>query len=211
MLERIVQHFEAKVKEKEAEWVARLKEDFCYEAVEREVLGLTRELFSEVMEEVLKEVLEDREVLEALKRFGGKLAVRFVSYQEVEVTVGNGRKVKVRSPYFVKAGSKRGKPKRGPNGRGCHLWLEGLGFLGRCSSMFVDEVVKMALLCPSFSVAHEVLSSRGMEVGASGDDFVGVGGGGIREDGGDRDRWWPASDTEEEAGTESGGFEAERV
>ena len=164
MLGGIVQHFEGKVKEKEAEWVARLKQDFCYEAVEREVLGLTREFFSEVMEQVLKEVLADREVLEALKRFGGKLAYRFVSYQEVEVTVGNGRKVKVRSPYFVKARSKRGKQKRGPNGRGCHLLLEVLGFLGRCSSLFVDEVVKMALLCPSFAVAHEVLSSRGMEV-----------------------------------------------
>jgi len=164
MLAGIVQHFEAKVKEKEAEWVARLKRDFSYEEVEREVLGLAREFFSEVMEEVLKEVLEDGEVLEAVKRFGGKLAYRFVSYQAVEVTVGNGRKVRVRSPYFVKAGSKRGKKKRGPNGRGCHLLLEVLGFLGRCSSMFVDEVVKMALLCPSFAVAHEVLSSRGMEV-----------------------------------------------
>ncbi len=115
------------------------------------------------MEEVLKAVLSDGEVLEALKRFGGKLAYRFVSYPAVEVTVGNGRKVKVRSPYFVKAGSKRGKQKRGPNGRGCPLLLEVLGFLGRCSSLFVDEVVKMALLCPSFAVAHEVLSSRGME------------------------------------------------
>lgn len=164
MLAGIVQHFEGKVKEKEAEWVERLKRDFSYEEVEREVLGLAREFFSEVMEEVLKEVLEAREVLEALKRFGGKLAYRFVSYQEVEVTVGNGRKVRVRSPYFVKVGSKRGKKKRGPNGRGCHLFLEVLGFLGRCSSLFVDEVVKMALLCPSFAVAHEVLSSRGMEV-----------------------------------------------
>ena len=164
MLGGIVQHFEAKVKEKEGEWVDRLKRDFCYEEVEREVLGLAREFFSEVVEELLKEVLEDREVLEAMKRFGGKLAVRFASYQEVEVRVGNGRKVKVRSPYFVKARSKRGKQKRGPNGRGCHLFLEVLGFLGRCSSLFVEEVVKMALLCPSFAVAHEVLSSRGMAV-----------------------------------------------
>ena len=164
MLAEIVQHFEAKVKEKEAEWVERLKEDFSYEEVEREVLGWTRECFSEIMGVLLKRVLEDREVLEALKRFGGKLAYRFVSYQEVEVTVGSGGKVKVRSPYFVKAGSKRGKKKRGPNGRGCHLLLEVLGFLGRCSSVFVDEVVQMALLCPSFEVAHEVLSSRGMGV-----------------------------------------------
>ena len=164
MLGGIVPHFEAKVKEKEAEWVERLKQSFSYEEVEREVLSRTQELASEILAGVLKEVLEDEEVLESLKRFGGKLAYRFVGYRAVEVTVGNGRKVKVRSPYFVKVQSKRGKKKRGPNGRGCHLLLEVLGFLGRCSSVFVDEVVQMALLCPSFAVAHEVLSSRGMEV-----------------------------------------------
>ena len=165
MLEEIVRHFEAKVKEKkEAEWVEQLKKSFSYEEVEREVLSWTREFFSEIMEDLLKEVLEDRAVLEALKRFGGKLAYRFVGYREVEVTVGKGAKVKVRSPYFVKAQSKRGKKKRGPNGRGSHLLLELLGFLGRCRSMFVDEVVKLALLCPSFAVAREVLSSRGMAV-----------------------------------------------
>jgi len=41
---------------------------------------------------------------------------------------------------------------------------EVLGFLGRCSSMFMDEVVQMALLCPSLEVAHEVFSSRGIQV-----------------------------------------------
>ena len=164
MLGGIVRHFEAKVKEKEAEWVEGLKQSFSYEEVEREVLSMTQELASEVLAGVLKEVVEAEEVLESLKRFGGKLAYRFVGYRVVEVRVGNGKQVQVRSPYFVKAQSKRGKQKRGPNGRGCHLLLEVLGFLGRCSNLFVDEVVKMALLCPSFSVAHEVLSSRGMAI-----------------------------------------------
>ena len=98
------------------------------------MLGWTGELFSGIMGRLLEEVLEDREVLAGMKRLGGKLGYRFVSYQEVSVRVGSGVQVNVRSPYFVKAGSKRGKKKRGPNGRGCPLLLEVLGFLGRCST-----------------------------------------------------------------------------
>ncbi|MCP4460676.1 MAG: hypothetical protein GY816_22035 [Cytophagales bacterium] len=39
-----------------------------------------------------------------------------------------------------------------------------LGFIGRGSAWFVSEVVKMALLCPSFAVAKEVLAGRGIEI-----------------------------------------------
>ena len=39
MLGGIIHHFEAKVKEKEAEWVERLKQSFSYEEVEREELS----------------------------------------------------------------------------------------------------------------------------------------------------------------------------
>ena len=63
MLREIVQDFEEEVKEKEEEWVQRLKGDFSYAEVEREVLGWTRELFSGIMGRLLKVVVEDREVL----------------------------------------------------------------------------------------------------------------------------------------------------
>ena len=60
----------------------------------------------------------------------------------------------------MKQGRKRGRKKRGPNGRGCHLLLEVVGFIGQCSPEFVDEAVKLALLCPSFDVARQVLDAR---------------------------------------------------
>ena len=37
-----------------------------------------------------------------------------------------------------------------------------LGFVGRCSAGLVSEVVQLAVLCPSFEVAHQVLARRGI-------------------------------------------------
>jgi hypothetical protein len=164
MLEEIVRHWEEEIKGKASEWIARLMEDWAYEDVEREVLSFGREVCSGLLGVFLEEVLSDQRVLRVVRGIGGQLGYRLVSYPEVEVTLGSGGKVRVRSPYFVKATPKRGRKKAGPNGRGCHLLLELLGFVGRCSSGFVSEVVQMALLCPSLGVARVVLSRRGIEL-----------------------------------------------
>lgn len=68
--------------------------------------------------------------------------------------------MEVDSPYYTQKGRKRGKKKRGPNGRGCHLLLEVLGFMGQVSPTLVEEGVQLALLCPSFEVARQVLDTR---------------------------------------------------
>jgi len=162
MFAEILQQFAEEIKEKEAEWTDRLRKELSYEEIEREILDLVNDLYAKLAGSLLEEVLEDKEVLRKVRQFGGKLAYRFVGYQEVTLRLANGKPLKVHSPYFVKAKPKRGRKKRGPNGRGCHLLLELLGFMGRCSVLFVSEVVQMALLCPSFAVAHEVLSLRGI-------------------------------------------------
>lgn len=162
--EEILRQFIEELKAKEAEWIDRLKKELSYEEIEREILNLVNDLFARLAGSLLAEVLEDEEILKRVRQFGGKLAYRFVRYQDVTVRLANGKSLKVRSPYFVKAKPKRGPKKRGPNGRGCHLLLELLGFMGRCSVLFASEVVQMALLCPSFAVAHEVLSLRGISV-----------------------------------------------
>jgi hypothetical protein len=68
----------------------------------------------------------------------------------------------VRTPYFVKARPKRGRKKRGPNGREAHLGLKVRGFIGRCSARLVSEVVQRTVLCPSLEVAHQGLARRGI-------------------------------------------------
>jgi hypothetical protein len=162
MFTEILEELAGEIKEKESEWFGQLKEGFSLEEVEREILDMVNDLSSRLTGSLLERLLEDKEILKEVRQFGGKLAYRFVNYQEVTLRLATGKSLKVRSPYFVKAKPKRGRKKRGPNGRGCHLLLELLGFMGRCSMLFVSEVVQMALLCPSFAVAHEVLSLRGI-------------------------------------------------
>jgi hypothetical protein len=167
MFTEILEEFVEEIKEKESDWFDQLKEGFSLEEVEREILDMASDLSSRVtglLKGFLERVLTDKELLKQVRLFGGKLAYRLVSYQEVTLRLANGNSIKVCSPYFVKAQPKRGPKKRGPNGRGCHLLLELLGFMGRCSMLFVSEVVQMALLCPSFAVAQEVLSLRGISV-----------------------------------------------
>ena len=164
MFEEILHEFVEKIKEKESEWFDQLKNEFSMEEVEREILYMVNDLFSRLMGSLLERMLEDKEILKKVRQFGGKLAYGFVRYQEATVRLANGKSLRVRSPYFVKAKPKRGRKKRGPNSRGCHLLLELLGFMGRCSMLFVPAYAGMALLCPSFAVAHEVLSLRGISV-----------------------------------------------
>lgn len=160
MRDAIVHHVTEKVKETVAECLVTLQETLSFEDVERVLQTLTQEIVVEVVGPLLNEVLQDAELLDRLKRAAQPLGYLFVGYRLLSVRVVFGVEVAVRSPYFVQVGRKRGKKKRGPNGRGCHLLLEVLGFIGRVSPVLLEEAVQMALLCPSFEVARQVLATR---------------------------------------------------
>ena len=115
----------------------------------------------------LTELLTSAEFLAKLKQLGARKGMRFKEYRTVTVYFATGKTALIPTPYFVKAKPKRGRKKRGPNGRGSHLGLAVLGMIGRSSSVLVSEVVKMAVLCPSFEVAREVLAGRGIPIDVS--------------------------------------------
>lgn len=162
MLESILQEFEGEAKEALEKLEKKLRETFDFAYVEQALTKLVNELLAALVEMVLTKWLIERDILAQLKQVGGRLAMRFKEYREVALRLGNGETIKVQAPYFIKAKPKRGPKKRGPNGRGAYLGLDVLGFVGHGSPQFVSEVVKMALLCPSFEIAKEVLAGRGM-------------------------------------------------
>ena len=86
--------------------------------------------------------------------------MRFVSYQEINIILPSGNKIKIRSPFFVKAKSKTGKKKRGPQGRGHHLGLELFGFVNKIAPTLVKEVVQLAVLAPSFDIVSRLLEDK---------------------------------------------------
>ena len=162
MLATMLQDFVCELEAQVEQWAQELWRTLDLAKLEEELSERMQRLYAGVVGQVLTELLSESSYLEALRRLGGRRGMRFKEYRRVTVRVGQGQDIEGVAPYFVKAGAKRGRKKRGPNGRGAQLGLEVLGFIGRCSARLVSEVVQMAVLCPSFEVAHQVLGRRGV-------------------------------------------------
>jgi hypothetical protein len=134
---------------------------------EQELTELMHQVCTVISAIKLAELLASVEFLEKLKQLGSRKGMRFKEYRIVTVYLGGGKTARIPTPYFIKAKPKRGRKKRGPNGRGAHLGLAVLGLIGRSSSVLVSEVVKMAVLCPSFEIAKEMLAGRGVQIDVS--------------------------------------------
>ena len=160
MLDSIVDQIGAKVNQNLPGMVSDLQESLSFGGFERSWARLIQDVVEVVVSPVLNEVMQDEGVLFRLRQAAGSMGYKYKEHRDLRVRVLEGVEVQVSSPYFIKKARKRGRKKRGPNGRGCHLLLEVLGFIGQCSPEFVDEAVKLALLCPSFDVARQVLDAR---------------------------------------------------
>jgi hypothetical protein len=164
MPEGTIADFLSRIEGELEELRGRLERSLDFAEVERTLTTRVNQVLTALLERVLRPVLSDARWLERLRRLGGRLGMRFKEYRRVRVRLSTGMEVEVVSPYFIKAAPKRGRRKRGPNGRGAPLGLEALGFVGRCSARRVSEVVQNAVLCPSLAVAREVLARRGIEL-----------------------------------------------
>ena len=165
MLEAILNSFEREIRSKFEALNEELEEGLDFTEVEKS-LSETMDAFSaSLLELMLTQLFQDAQFLASLKEMGGRCGMHFERYREITIRLYNGQAIKILSPYFVKARPKKGrkkkKKKQGPKGGG-HLGLAVLGFVGLCSGNLVSEVVKLALLCPSFKVAKAVLSERGI-------------------------------------------------
>lgn len=155
------------VKERIETLTQEMAETLDFASFEQELDGLMREVCTVISAIKLTELLASPELLEKLKQLGARKGTRFKEYRTVTVYFATGRTVPISTPYFIKTKSKRGRKKRGPNGRGAHLGLDVLGLIGRGSPVFVSEVVKMAVLCPSFEITREMFAGRRIQIDVS--------------------------------------------
>ncbi len=120
------------------------------------------DFIDQILRPVLKKLLEDRAgFLTALKQLAARKGMRFCGFRQTSVRIFTGRTLTISSPWFTKAPSKR-KRKKAPNGSGCHLGLEVLGFIERTSANLASNVMQLAILCPSFHIAGKVLREQGI-------------------------------------------------
>jgi hypothetical protein len=115
----------------------------------------------------IEQILRNPVVLRKLKAGAAKKGLGFNGYRTTNIRLLTGNPVKLQSPYFAKARSKRhsttGTTKR-KNGTGRHFGLDYLGFINRCSAMLGTVVVQAALLCPSFELARRTLRSHAIDL-----------------------------------------------
>ena len=117
-----------------------------------------------IWETYLTSLFKCKTILLWLRTLGAQKGLRFVSYQENWVTLPTGTKVRIRSPFFVKASPKRGRKKRGPQNRGEHLLLSLMGFVHKVEPGLAFRAVQQAVLAPSFDTASKILAQEGIKL-----------------------------------------------
>jgi hypothetical protein len=133
-----------------------------WNALELSLRDVLHDFIDQILLPPLQAILDNRDkFLVALKQLAAKKGMRFCGFRKTSVRIFTGRTLSISSPYFVKAKSKK-KRKRAPNGTGCHLGLEVLGFIERTSANLASNVIQLAILCPSFSIARNVLHEQGI-------------------------------------------------
>ena len=164
MLETILNSFNEELKKKLTELEKSLHETLDFSGGEKAMAEIMNKFSATILEMMLNQLLAAPNFLAVLKEMGGRMGLKYKEYRTITVRLYNGQTIKVETPYFIKAKPKGRKRKKKKGNKRAHLGLVVLGFIGRSSSWFVSEVVKMALLCPSFAVAKEMLSGRGIEL-----------------------------------------------
>lgn len=164
MLETILNSFNEEVKKKFAELEQTLYETLDFSAIEQELAEIMNSFSALVLQAMLNQLLSDPVFVAALKQMGGRMGMKYKEHRTITVRLYNGQTIEVKTPYFIKAKPKGRRRQKKKQNKRAHLGLVVLGFIGRGSAWFVSEVVKMALLCPSFAVVKEVLAGRGIEI-----------------------------------------------
>jgi hypothetical protein len=166
MFEHTVAKFSDQINDFLNSAIAKLAQDLDFGKIEIELRKLLKDVGETLLQLVLASIIKSREFLLRLKSYGGRIAYRFKEYRNITVTLYDGQRIKVTSPFFIKSTPKSGRKKRGPCNRGRHLGLEVLGLQAKMSPLFVSRVCKQALLSPSFEVAASILAEDGIKIGA---------------------------------------------
>ena len=97
----------------------------------------------------LNSLLQCKIFLLWLRTLGAQKGLRLISYQQIWITLPTGTKVRINSPFFVKARPRRGRKKRGPQNRGEHLFLSLMGFIDKVEPSLAFRAIKLAIVAPS--------------------------------------------------------------
>ncbi len=133
-------------------------------AISTAIMTLTHSLTDRLWDTALQLMLTDQVFLKRLRSWASTQGWQCVSYQRITMILPTGTRLRVTSPFFVKMKPRRGRKKRGPQGRGTHLALTLLGFVDKVAPELAYQAVQWAVLAPSFDVASALLAEMGVEL-----------------------------------------------
>jgi hypothetical protein len=113
---------------------------------------------------IVQPLLDSQAFVTRLKEIAATKALRFHGYRNICVRLLTGERLPLRTPYFIKARSKRRCRGKRRNTDG-HLALQWLGFMDRVSIRLASVAAQSALLCPSFEIARQSLQHHEIELG----------------------------------------------
>lgn len=95
-------------------------------------------------------------------------SLRYHSTREITVQMPFGTHQKVKSDWYQVSGKcglrKRGPKKKKSNRKGCHLFLEALGFQRKTAPEIIDKALQMSAICPSGEIASNLMKKDGVTV-----------------------------------------------
>lgn len=130
---------------------------------EDELYKINLELYNKLAFAYISIIARSEDLEKKAKIIAQKKGLGRPERSEVEIQLRTGEKVKIFSWYArcskSKRKHKRNRRKRGPNGSGYHLLLTYWGCLLKATPCYFSYVAQLAILCPSFDIALEVMKS----------------------------------------------------
>ncbi len=165
-VQTLIDNFAQKLQSQATELKALVQKGDLHE-FENQLVRQTDDLYNELAQTLVEDVAQTPEMEETARVLAKKKGMGSVRRTTVKLQLRTGCQVPVTSWYAErsrpKGRRKKKKQRRGPNGSGCHLFMEYWGCIHRASPGYYSYATQLCVLCPSFEIAVRVLNEQGIE------------------------------------------------
>lgn len=135
-----------------------------YSETEKEFYQIRQTQATQEWQAILTEVTQSQAGHDIALKLRKKYAYGIIRKQRVTITTLTGEQIQIPTWYTLRPGKKKGKAKKGPNGRGDHLLLRYWGFISKQSPNYTSRVTRQGVACQSYELASQELGESGIKI-----------------------------------------------
>ncbi|MDY6991073.1 MAG: hypothetical protein SVR94_00485 [Pseudomonadota bacterium] len=117
----IIQEFAWRMEHRRLEMSSKLTQQIDFATIESELNQECVPLNAALQQAMLQALLREEHFLSVLKTYAGRRGMRLKAYRSLMLTLSNGQRIAIDSPYFIKAKRQERRQKRRSNGSGAHI------------------------------------------------------------------------------------------